>query len=159
MFHIRTATTISGATAVQVIRYLYRKRIVVKHIGSAHTKEDLASLKKIAIRWIEQETHRQALFPSEKERTSLPLVSIDKLRNLGFRYAFAYETLTKLLCMFGLPDKEHRLLLDLVLIRIIQGRSKFVTCSATFPLYFATLKSCPRSELVKTIIRAAILLP
>ena len=124
MFHVRAITTPSGATAVQVIRYLYRKRIVVKHIGSAHTKEDIASLKKIAVRWIEHESHQQALFPLDKKETSLPLVSIDKLRNLGFRYAFAYETLTKLLGMFGLPDKEYQLLLDLVLIRIMQPASK-----------------------------------
>jgi len=138
MFHIRTGITASGATAVQVIRYLYRKRIIVKHIGSAHTKEDLVSLKKIANQWIEQETVQQALFPPEKERTSLPLVSIDKLRNLGFRYAFAYEILTKLLRMFRLPDKKYRLLLDLVLIRIIQPASKlesFTLLSELFDIH------------------------
>lgn len=138
MFHIRTATTASGATAVQVIRYLYRKRIIVKHIGSAHTKEDIASLKKIANQWIEQETRQQALFPSEKKGASLPLVSVDKLRNLGFRYTFAYEILTRLLCMFGLRDKEYRLLLDLVLIRIIQPASKlesFALLSELFDIH------------------------
>jgi transposase len=124
MLHVRTATTASGATAVQVIRYHLRKRVVVKHIGSAHTKEDIISLKKIAIRWIEQESQQQALFPLEKKGIPLPLVSIDKLRNLGFRYTFAYEVLNKLLCMFNLSDKEHRLLLDLVLIRIMQPASK-----------------------------------
>jgi len=124
MFHIRTAITASGATAVQVIRYRYRKRIVLKHIGSAHTKEDLASLKKIAAQWIERETRQQALFSLDKKETYLPLVSIDKLRNLGFRYTFAYETLTKLLRMFDLPYKEYQLLLDLVLIRIVQPASK-----------------------------------
>jgi transposase len=81
-------------------------------------------LKKIANQWIEHESHQQALFPSGKKETALPLVSIDKLRNLGFRYTFAYETLTRLLSMFNLPDKEYKLLLDLVLIRIMQPASK-----------------------------------
>lgn len=125
MFHVRTVTTTSGATAVQIIRYRYRKRIVVKHIGSAHTLEDLASLKQIALRWIEQETALQRLFPEEKNKRSLPLVAVDKLRNLGFRYTFAYETLSKLLGLFGLSeDSREQLLLDLVLIRIMKPASK-----------------------------------
>ncbi len=138
MFHVRTTTTASGATAVQIVRYRSRKRIVIKHIGSAHTKEDLASLKKIAVQWIEQTTHQQALFPLEKKGISLPLVSIDKLRNLGFRYTFAYETLSKLLRMFCLTDKEYQLLLDLVLIRIIQPASKlesFALLSELFDIH------------------------
>jgi transposase len=124
MFHVRSITTASGATAVQVIRYSYRKRIVVKHIGSAHTKEDTASLKQIANQWIEQETHQQRLLPEEEKKRSLPLVSIDKLRNLGFRNMFAYETLTQLLRMFNLSNTQYQLLLDMVLIRIIQPASK-----------------------------------
>lgn len=138
MFHVRTTTTASGATAVQIVRYRSRKRIVIKHIGSAHTKEDIASLKKIAVQWIEQTTHQQALFPLEKKGVSLPLVSIDKLRNLGFRCTFAYEMLTKLLRMFCLTDKEHQLLLDLVLMRIIQPASKlesFALLSELFDIH------------------------
>lgn len=124
MFHVRTATTSSGATAVQVVRYRYRKRIIVKHIGSAHTPEDLVSLKNIATQWIEQTTQQQTLFPLEKKGTFLPLVSTDKLRNLGFRYMFAYETLLTLLWLLFRSATEDQLLLDLVLIRIIQPASK-----------------------------------
>ncbi|KKR33305.1 MAG: Transposase IS4 family protein [Candidatus Gottesmanbacteria bacterium GW2011_GWC2_39_8] len=127
MFHIRTTKTASGATAVQVVKYLLRKRIVVKHLGSAHTDEDLGSLKKIAARWIEKATRQQTLFPPEEKKTSLPLVSTDKLRNIGFHYTFAYEVLTKLLALFALTDKDHRLLLDLVLIRIIKPASKLAS--------------------------------
>ena len=124
MFHIRTTITASGATAVQVVEYRYRKMVVLKHLGSAHTKEDLASLKQLANQWIEKETHQQRLFPQERNKPSFPLVSIDKLRNLGFRYSLAYETLIKLLQLFNLSDNKYRLLLDLVLIRIIQPASK-----------------------------------
>lgn len=124
MLHVRTSITTSGATAVQVIRYRYRKRIVVKHIGSAHTAEDLASLKQIALQWIEKDTNQQSLFPEEKKKPSLPLVSVDKLRNLGFRYTFAYETVMHLLQLFDLSEGKYQLLLDLVLIRIMQPASK-----------------------------------
>lgn len=135
MFYVRIASTASGATAVQVIRYRFRKRIVVKHIGSAHSEEEIVSLKQIANRWIETTTQQQELFPTEAERTS-PLVSVDKLKNLGFRHMFAYETLGVLLQqIFGLSGKQHQLLLDLVLIRVIQPASKLASFSLLFELF------------------------
>lgn len=124
MFYVRTTKTASGAEAVQVVEYRYRKMIILKHFGSAHTKEDLASLKQIALRWIDQETAQQRLFAEEKKKTSLPIVSIDKLRNLGFHHTFAYETLRNLLRLFNLSDARAELLLDLVLMRIIKPASK-----------------------------------
>ncbi len=124
MFHIRTTKTASGATAVQVVRYRYRKMVILKHIGSAHTGEDIASLRNIAAQWIRQALPQQELFPAEKQWTPLPLVSTDKLRNLGFRYMFIHETLTVLLRRFFFAQKECQMLLDLVLIRIIKPASK-----------------------------------
>lgn len=135
MFHVRTTKTASGATAVQVVQYRLRKRIVVKHIGSAHTDEDLASLKKIAAQWIEQAIPQQTLFPPEKQWAPLPLVSTDKLRNLGSYHTFAYETLTMLLCMFCLENKKYQLLLDLVLIRIFKPASKLESFTLLWQLF------------------------
>lgn len=123
MFHIRTVKTASNATAVQVIRYQDRKRIVVKHIGSAQNAEETLSLKQTAHKWIDQTTKQQNLFPSAR-KGGKTLVPIDKLRNLGFRYAFAYETITKLFDLFQFTELDKQLLLDLVLIRIIQPASK-----------------------------------
>ena len=77
MFHVRTTKTASGATAVQVVRYRYRKMVVLKHLGSAHTEEDVASLKNIAAQWIEQESRQKRLLPVEEKKPSLPLVSIE----------------------------------------------------------------------------------
>jgi len=138
MFHVRTTKTTSGATAVQVVRYRYRKMLVLKHIGSAHSKEDITSLKQIANQWIEQETRQQRLLPEETKKPSLPFVSIDKLRNLGFRNMFAYETLTRLLQIFSLSVK-YQLLLNLVLIRIIQPASKlesFTLLAELFDIHY-----------------------
>jgi len=138
MFHVRTTKTATGATAVQIVRYRYRKMIVLKHLGSAYSKEDLASLKQLANQWIERKTAQPRLFTDVEEKRSLPLVSIDKLRNLGFRNMFAYEILTKLLSMFHLSDDKYQLLLDLVLIRIIQPASKlesFVLLEELFAIH------------------------
>jgi len=123
MFHIRTVKTSSGASAVQVIQYRERKRVVVRHIGSAHTPQELLSLKNTARNWIERHTSQQRLFAAEKKE--LPsLIPMDKLRNLGFRYMFAYEFITQLFNLFGYMALRNRLLLDLVLMRIIQPASK-----------------------------------
>lgn len=73
MFYLRTTKTASGATAIQIVRYNYRKRIVVKHIGSAHTPEEIISLKQTAHNWIERETHQQRLFPQDIKLTFTPI--------------------------------------------------------------------------------------
>jgi transposase len=134
MFHVRTVKTASDATAIQVVRYLERKRIVVKHIGSAHTPEELFSLKKIAMEWVEQKTRQQRLFPPKKKEVSI-LIPKDKLRNLGFRYMFAYESITRLFNLFKFTALKNRLLLDLVLIRIIQPASKVESLALLFELF------------------------
>lgn len=123
MFHVRIVKTSSDATAVQVIRYQNRKRIIVKHIGSAHNAQEILSLKQIAFKWIDQTTKQLNLFPYQT-KGSWTLAPIDKLRNLGFRYTFAYETITKLFGRFQFTQLGNRLLLDLVMMRIIQPASK-----------------------------------
>ena len=121
MFYLRTTKTASDATAVQVVRYDYRKRIVVKHIGSAHTPEDLLSLKQTARNWIEQETHQQRLFPEE---TKPFLTPIEKCVYLDTRYSFIYEILSLFLRLLQFDTFHNQLLLDLVIMRIIQPVSK-----------------------------------
>lgn len=123
MFYVRTVRTGSHATAVQVIRYEDRKRIIVKHIGSAHNEEHLNSLKHTAQEWIDRATKQQYLFPSEKKEV-LRLIPIDKLHNLGFRYSFAYETISKIIEILQLTQLRNHLFLDLVVIRVIQPASK-----------------------------------
>ena len=45
---IRVVKTASGAMAVQVVRYANYKRRVLRHIGSAHTEQELQELKSLA---------------------------------------------------------------------------------------------------------------
>ncbi len=139
MFYVRTVKTASQSTAVQVIRYLSRKRIVVKHIGSARTQEELASLKQTAQKWIDQETKQQYLFPTAR-KTTATLIPIDKLRNLGFRYTFAYEVLTGIFALMQFHTLEPHILLDFVLIRIIQPASKLESLELLSELFGITHK-------------------
>lgn len=121
MLYIRTTKTSSGAIAVQVIRYLKRKKIVVVHIGSAHNKQELAALKQTAVSWVEKTSRQPSLFPREPASGLVPL---DKCQYMGFRYALIYESLQKLFTIFKFHLLKSPLLTDLVAARIIQPGSK-----------------------------------
>lgn len=120
MLYIRTTKTASGATAVQVIRYVNRKKIVVAHIGSAHNKQELTALKQTAVSWVEKTSRQPPLFPGEPASGLVPL---DKCRYLGFRYGLIYETLQKLFSIFKFHLLKNSLLTDLVAARIVQPAS------------------------------------
>jgi len=62
MLHIRTTKTASGATAVQVVEYVQRKMVVLAHIGSARSDEQLLSLKQLAANWIVDHNSQMSLF-------------------------------------------------------------------------------------------------
>jgi len=68
---IRKVRTSSGATAVQIVRYVNRKCIVLRHMGSARTDEEFQIL------WQEAEFVREklcfqpALFPKKRDETKL----------------------------------------------------------------------------------------
>lgn len=134
MFYVRTVKTASLSTAVQVIRYQNRNRIIVKHIGSARNPEELDSLKQMAHKWINQLTKQQELFPTERKK-ELTFIPINKLRNLGFRYGFAYETIRKLFDLFQLTQLNNQLFLDLVMMRIIQPASKIESLKLLLELF------------------------
>jgi len=121
MLFIRTTKTASGATAVQIVRYQNRKTVIVQHLGSAHDKEELTTLKQSAAAWINKTTQQSSLFPSKPVSHTLPL---DKCQYLGFRYGLLYENLSKLFIIFKFHLLRHTLLTDLVLARIIEPGSK-----------------------------------
>lgn len=122
MYHIRTIKTSSKASAVQVIRYENRRRIIVVHVGSAHTAEELLSLRQAATVWIEKATKQKQLLPDSKPSDSL--IPIDKCQFLGIHYSFAREVLNKLFTVFKYHLLQNPLLSDLVLMRIVEPASK-----------------------------------
>src|SRR5579862_973553 len=68
---IRKVRTQSGATAVQLVRYVNRKRVVVRHMGSAHTDQELQVLRQEAERTREELRVQLSLFAEKHERTKL----------------------------------------------------------------------------------------
>jgi transposase len=100
----------------------------VKHIGSAHTKEELEALTQTALDWIEhQGVNKNQLpllslpLPSRKKQ---PLIPLDKCEYLGVQYTFIYDTLSAILRLLHFHKLDNQLLLDLVLMRIIHPVSK-----------------------------------
>lgn len=109
MYSVRKTKTASGATAVQIVRYQHRKKIIARHIGSAHSKEDIASLTQTASDWIERESRQQPLFSFTKTRVQT-LIPIDKCQYLGFRYTFIYEVISEVFRLFHLDSLDQFLI-------------------------------------------------
>lgn len=121
MHHIRTVTTASGAKAVQVIRYVQGKRVVVRHIGSAHDDIELDALVLAAQEWITEQTNQLSFFPDSENNNILLL---NHCEYLGFYYTFLYDILFELQRRIGYTTLNTALLIDLVTIRIIEPASK-----------------------------------
>ncbi len=126
MLHIRTVKTSSGAIAIQVVRYLKRRRIIEAHIGSGKTKDEVTELKKSAQNWINQNNKQQlSLFPDDNKSSGSSLISLDKCHSLGFRYRLFYDTIwaLKIKLKFHLIS-DSKILNDLVITRLIAPASK-----------------------------------
>lgn len=131
MLRTRTTKTASSATAVQVVRYEGKRIVVVKHIGSAHSDQELAILKDAASQWIQTSGNQTALFPFENKQTEF---FQNTYRYLGFRYTLIYDSIHLLLKSFRFGELDP-LLLDLVLMRIIQPASKLESLELLFEFF------------------------
>ncbi len=105
---------------MQVVRYESRKKVIVKHFGSAHTEKELQLLKHTALVWIEKTTKQSSMFSDEPLPHILPL---DRWQYRGFRYVVLYEVLSKMFSLFQFHFLQNKLLTDLVIARIVEPRS------------------------------------
>lgn len=121
---IRKVRTASGAIAVQVIQYTQGKRVVVRHIGSSHTDEELDALCQEAETVRDQLSHQLSLF-SIIEKPS-KLLHEDHLQLSSVTHLFAYTSLKKCSQLCGLAFL-HPLYQDLALMRIVEPASKLRT--------------------------------
>lgn len=135
MFYVRKTKTSSGATAIQVVRYQYRKMIVCRHIGSSHDSNKVKLLQQQAKDWIENENKSQlALFPVLPKPNGT-ILQLDKSQYLGVRYTFLYEVLASQLQFFNFNGLNNQLLFDLVLIRIVEPVSKIASIKLLSQLF------------------------
>jgi len=117
---IRVVKTASNATAVQVVRYQNNKRIVLQHIGSAHSTAALNDLKILAEEWIKDYTRQLSIFPDENPNQ---LLHLSHSTFIGVKYRFFYDQIRAIQDMIKL-DGLPSILNDLVAIRIFEPASK-----------------------------------
>jgi hypothetical protein len=117
---IRVVKTASKARAVQVIRYQNNKRLVLHHVGSAHSDSELEVLMLSAQEWIKDYSKQLSIFPDENPNK---LLHLNHCTFIGIQYHYFYQQIKLIqdMLMFGdLPP----LLNDLVCIRIFEPASK-----------------------------------
>lgn len=117
---IRVIKTASKAKAVQVVRYQNNKRVILQHIGSAHTEEALNNLLLMAEEWIKSYSEQLSIFPEESPNR---LLHLNHCEFIGVRYHFFYEQINAIQDKIGLNNLPV-LLRDLVTIRIFEPASK-----------------------------------
>ncbi len=121
MLKLRVVKTGSSAKAVQAVHYQNNKRIIVKHFGSCHSEKELEELLKIANEWIRDYSNQLSIFPDENPNSVLHL---NHCSFLGAYSTFLYNLISVLQHQIGFTDLGHRLLHDLVIIRLVEPASK-----------------------------------
>ena len=124
MLRIRTTITGSSSTAVQVVKYISGKTIIVKHIGSASDKFELSLLKHHAEEYIEKVTGQQSLFSFSTTQSQNKIIQSRYARTAGFTYTLVHDLFTHLFHVFTFDDLNKPLLTDLVMVRIVNPSSK-----------------------------------
>ena len=117
---VRVVTTSSKAKAVQVVRYQNYKRVVLRHMGSAHSQEALNELILLAEEWIKDQKNQLSIFPDEHPNH---LLHLNHSTFVGVKYRFFSRQIYAVQDSIGLGHLPV-LLNDLVAIRIFEPASK-----------------------------------
>lgn len=122
MLHIRVIKTKGNSRSVQVYRYKNSKRVIVRHIGSGTSDEQIATLQEMARVFIADCTKQAYLFDEAipDEHTIL----LSQCEYIGNYYSFLYDVLRSIQHQIGYTLSADILLNDLALIRIIEPASK-----------------------------------
>jgi len=121
MLKFREVKTGSGKIAVQVYYLHNRKRVIVKHLGSAITTQEHDNLKQQAQQFIEDYSSQTSLFPSLKP---CAYSYFEQYECVGFYYRFFYQAIQRLIAQIGFGELTSSLFKDLVTIRILEPASK-----------------------------------
>ena len=106
MLSIRKTKTASGSTSVQIVYYKNRKVVVVKHLGSGSSNEEVELLIRKAKSWIEEKSLQIELFSAESKNEG----TIKDYQFKGVTHQFAYQLLERVANQCGLDVKENRFL-------------------------------------------------
>jgi len=121
MYKIRQIQYTSNSVSIQVYKIENRKRVIVKHIGTARNEKEKSYLLQIAKQYIQQLSKQISLF---EENTTARLLNLNQAEFIGIYYTFLYEVLSKLMKAIGFDALNSQLLVDLAIIRIVEPASK-----------------------------------
>ena len=121
MYKIRQIKYSKNSTSIQVYKIENRKRIIVRHIGTARNEEENINLLALANDFIENASKQLGLFNSGSTNT---ILNLNQTEFIGIRYNFLYELISKILITIGIDKIKNQLLIDLVILRMIEPASK-----------------------------------
>lgn len=121
MLHFRVVKTKGNSRSVQVYRYQNSKRVIIKHIGSGTTDEEIIALEEMARVFIADFTKQLYLFEEAKPKDEAVLIS--QCEYIGIYYTYLYDILRAIQQQIGFTLLDD-LLSDLVIIRIVEPSSK-----------------------------------
>lgn len=107
---------------MQVYRYKNSKRVIIKHIGSGSSDEQITALQEMARAFIAGHTKQSYLFEETKPNEEAVLVS--QCDYIGIYYTYLYDVLQAVQHQIGYTLLADSLLNDLALIRIVEPASK-----------------------------------
>lgn len=122
MLHIRTVKTKDKYRFVQVYRYENGNRVIIKHIGSGKSDDEIASLIEMAKLFILDFTRQTYLFEDLKPQEDAVLLS--QCDFIGVYYHFFYDVIRSIQHHIGYGLLADSLLNDLVIMRIFEPGSK-----------------------------------
>lgn len=122
MLHIRVVKTKGTSRSVQVFRYQDTKRVIIKHIGSGTTDEQVVALEEMARLFIAELTKQSFLFEDTKPKQDAVL--LNQCEYIGVYYTYLYDVLRAVQHKIGYALAIDSLLNDLVVMRIFEPASK-----------------------------------
>ena len=121
MYRIREVKYSANSVSIQVYKIEKRKRVIIRHIGTARNEQEKRDLLTLANDFIEKASKQFFLF---KDDGSSNILYVNQTEFIGVYYSFLYEILSKLVIEFGFDKLKKRLLVDLVILRIMEPASK-----------------------------------
>ena len=126
MIRVRTTKTGSGKTAVQVVNSTHQKTYILKHLGSASTKDDIDRLRHLGNQYIETDEGVSPLFPqlSSLDRRQQVLALMESIVVKPTKHITAYNLLLSWYRHCGFDQLQSEILRDFSIIRLFEPASK-----------------------------------
>src|SRR4030095_12324345 len=121
MYKIRQIKYSANSVSIQVYKIENRKRVVVRHIGTARNEQEQSDLLVLANDFIEKISKQLFLFGGEQAGN---LLYINQTQFIGVYYTFLYDVIAKLIITIGFDKVKNNLLLDLVIVQMMEPASK-----------------------------------